>query len=55
MMYRNLRYRSLSLMLLFIAMIFFFGCETLKGTVNGLKKDWDNLVKVDKKVQEDLW
>ncbi len=52
---RYLRYSSLSMVLLFIAMIFFSGCETLKGAVSGFKQDWDNVTKWDKELQKTLW
>ncbi|MDD5004912.1 MAG: hypothetical protein PHS93_00185 [Candidatus Omnitrophica bacterium] len=54
MMKKYAKRASLSFVLL--AMVLFFaGCETLKGAAQGLKKDWDNWTKYDKEFQRALW
>ena len=31
------------------------GCETAKGAVDGFKRDWDALRRVDQKMQDNAW
>jgi hypothetical protein len=41
--------------LLSMALVLISGCYTVKGAVEGSKKDWQSLKDVDQRVREVLW
>lgn len=36
-------------------MLLLFGCETIKGAGEGMKKDWESAKKADGWMQDNLW
>jgi len=42
--------------LFFLALLFFiYGCNTLSGTAEGMKKDWEAARKIDDWMRKNMW
>ena len=48
-------YSKMLIIVLFGLMVFFQGCNTLKGAKDGIKKDWKELNKADGWLKENMW
>lgn len=46
---------KLIVLLGFVILLFFQGCETAKGAAEGMKKDLSSLKGVDGWIQDNLW
>jgi len=48
-------YSKMLIIVLFGLMVFFQGCNTIKGGTEGFKKDWKELNAADGWIKENLW